>query len=79
MVAPVRRMGLRRNVLYNLGVSTPIPSRPKPRAWIAYRVSGTKAALLGHVQAATMEAAIAVAAAVYRVPASRIIVQPIGH
>jgi hypothetical protein len=51
----------------------------KPQTWLAYYVRGAKAELLGHVEAADIEAAIAAAAKEYGVPSSRIIVQPIGH
>jgi len=47
-------------------------------SWIAYKLGGAKAALLGHVEAPNMETAIAAAAAEFRVPANRILVRPTG-
>jgi hypothetical protein len=67
-----------RTWLYNRNVvSAHRPSR-KPQTWLAYRIRGAKAELLGHVYAPTMEGAIAAAAAEYRVPASRILVQQVS-
>jgi hypothetical protein len=57
----------------------PLAHSQKPRTWIAYRVRGAKAARLGHVEAHTMEAAIAAAAAEYDVPAARILVQQVMY
>ena len=51
------------------------PSRSKPRTWLAYRIRGAKASMLGHVTAATMDEAIAVAAEEYRVDPKRVLVQ----
>jgi hypothetical protein len=66
-------------MLYNSSVvSAHRPSR-KPQTWLAYRIRGAKAELLGHVYASTMEEAIAVAAEEYRVPPSRIMVQQVSH
>jgi hypothetical protein len=45
---------------------------------MAYHIRGAKAAWLGHVEASTMDEAIATAAQEYRVPASRILVQATG-
>jgi hypothetical protein len=56
---------------------TPAPPT-KPRTWLAYRVRGAKAELLGHVDAPDEAAAIAAAAEEYRVPASKILVQQVG-
>ena len=55
------------------------PSRSKNQTWLAYRIRGAKASMLGHVTAATMDEAIAVAAQEYRVPPSRILVQQVSH
>ena len=56
------------------------PAPPKePRTWIAYRVRGAKAEWLGHVEAPTMEAAIAAPSAEYGVPPNRILVQQVVH
>jgi hypothetical protein len=52
------------------------PRKPPLITWIAYKVQGAKAAMLGEVKAADMEAAIAAAAVEFRVPASRILVRP---
>ena len=65
-------------MLYNLlVVSARRPSR-KPQTWLAYRIRGAKAELLGHVEAPTREEAIAAAAEEYRVPPSRIVVLQVG-
>ena len=57
-------------------MSARTPALPKkPRTWVAYRVRGAKAAWLGHVEASTMEDAIATAAEEYRVDPKRVLVQ----
>jgi hypothetical protein len=61
-------------MLYNLPVVSASKS-PSPSEWLVYRVGGRKATHLGTVKAATMEAAIAAAAAEFGVPAGRIMVQ----
>jgi hypothetical protein len=71
--ALVRENGM----LYNpLVVSARVPSRSK--TWLAYRIRGAKAELLGHVYAPNREEAIAMAAEEYRVPPGRILVQEVG-
>jgi hypothetical protein len=58
-----------------MSARTPSPPK-KPRSWLAYKIAGRKAAMLGHVAATNMDEAVAAAAAEYRVPAGRILVQP---
>ena len=55
------------------------PAPSKPLTWIAYRVRGAKAALLGHVQATSMEEAVAMASVEFGVPAAWIVVQAISR
>jgi hypothetical protein len=50
-----------------------------PSEWIAYKIGGAKAAMLGHVKAAGRNSAIAAAAEEFRVPAGRIIVQAVSR
>ncbi|HWE15557.1 MAG TPA: hypothetical protein VG758_00015 [Hyphomicrobiaceae bacterium] len=61
-------------------MSARTPSPPKKlQTWLAYRMRGAKAELLGHVEAPDEEAAIAAAAAEYRDDPRRILVQQVSH
>ncbi|HEX5958086.1 MAG TPA: hypothetical protein VFY92_05445 [Hyphomicrobiaceae bacterium] len=55
------------------------PSRSKPCSWIAYRIHGAKAEVLGHVDASDMDAAIAAAAAEFGVDPKRVLVQQLAR
>jgi hypothetical protein len=60
-------------------MSARTPSHPKnPRTWLAYKIAGRRAAMLGHVAAATMEKAIAAAAEESRIDPQRVIEQQAG-
>ena len=80
---PLGEVGPRLNDLRHGDTTLPMgarhPSRSKPQTWLAYRIRGAKASMLGQVTAATMDEAIAVAAQEYRVPPSRILVQQVGN
>ncbi|HEX5999983.1 MAG TPA: hypothetical protein VFZ16_11415 [Hyphomicrobiaceae bacterium] len=60
-------------------MSVRTPERSRPPTWLAYRIRGAKAELLGHVDGRDLDEAIAAAAAEFGVDPRRLLVQQIAR